>query len=90
MPATGSSTRPPKAGLLEDAGSGLGGYGSLGCSFVELMAEEKEAQKPKWFVSHAWLEPICLFATWLRASFHIMWELRWRTSRGTRTFASWN
>ena len=33
----------------------------MGCSLVELIAEDVEMQKPRWFVSHAWLEPITLF-----------------------------
>ncbi|CAK9044463.1 Hypothetical protein SCF082_LOCUS25259 [Durusdinium trenchii] len=47
------------------------GYGPFGCSFVELIAEEKEAQRPKWFVSHAWLEPVCLFVANLSRHAHV-------------------
>jgi len=36
------------------------------CSYVELVADNPEAQIPLWFVSHAWLEPIHLFLTCLR------------------------
>lgn len=42
-----------------------GGYGLVGCSLVELIAEDVEMQKPRWFVSHAWLEPITLFVPWV-------------------------
>ena len=31
------------------------GYQDKGCSLVEVMAVE--AQRPHWFVSHAWIEP---------------------------------
>jgi len=31
------------------------------CSYVELVAESPEAQRPLWFVSHWWGEPLCAF-----------------------------
>jgi hypothetical protein len=31
------------------------GYEKKGCSLVEVMAVQ--AQRPRWFVSHAWIEP---------------------------------
>ncbi|CAE6936006.1 LGR4 [Symbiodinium sp. CCMP2592] len=37
-----------------------------GCSYVELIAETVASQRPSWFVSHAWLEPITLFVRCLR------------------------
>ena len=37
-----------------------------GCSYVELVATEASAQRPRWFVSHAWKEPILHFAACLR------------------------
>lgn len=36
------------------------------CSYVELIASDAEAQKPHWFVSHAWQEPVQDFLTCLR------------------------
>ncbi|CAE7510574.1 Igfals [Symbiodinium sp. CCMP2592] len=44
--------------ILQPATAGAGGHG---CSYVELVAESIEAQRPTWFVSHAWKEPIVLF-----------------------------
>ncbi|CAL1128840.1 unnamed protein product [Cladocopium goreaui] len=35
------------------------GYAKKGCSMVELMAIQ--VQRPHWFVSHAWIEPVCKF-----------------------------
>ena len=35
--------------------------GGQGCSYVELIAVQAEAQRPTWFVSHAWLEPVVIF-----------------------------
>ncbi|CAK9107225.1 unnamed protein product [Durusdinium trenchii] len=35
------------------------GYGGKGCSLVEVMAVE--VQRPHWFVSHAWIEPVYNF-----------------------------
>ncbi|CAE7236189.1 TRIM71 [Symbiodinium natans] len=32
------------------------------CSYVELVTEDPVSQKPKWFVSHAWSEPVSTFA----------------------------
>ncbi|CAK9091491.1 unnamed protein product [Durusdinium trenchii] len=37
-----------------------------GCSYVELVSREAEAQRPQWFVSHAWKEPIVNFVACLR------------------------
>eukprot|EP00930_Biecheleria_cincta_P034306 TRINITY_DN23728_c0_g1_i1.p1 TRINITY_DN23728_c0_g1~~TRINITY_DN23728_c0_g1_i1.p1 ORF type:complete len:719 (-),score=115.95 TRINITY_DN23728_c0_g1_i1:85-2241(-) len=31
------------------------------CSYVELIAENKEQQTPTWFISHAWAEPVTSF-----------------------------
>ncbi|CAK9106537.1 unnamed protein product [Durusdinium trenchii] len=36
-----------------------------GCSYVELVSMEAEAQRPHWFVSHAWKEPIVNFVSCL-------------------------
>eukprot|EP00435_Cladocopium_sp_Y103_P053411 s735_g17.t1 len=47
------------------------GYGLVGCSLVELIAEDAELQKPRWFVSHAWLEPITLFVANLSRHAHV-------------------
>eukprot|EP00434_Breviolum_minutum_P029188 symbB.v1.2.025818.t1/scaffold2532.1/size76761/4 len=47
------------------------GYGLVGCSLVELIAEDVEMQKPRWFVSHAWLEPITLFVANLSRHAHV-------------------
>ena len=33
-------------------------HGRKGCSYVELVAISMDDQRPNWFVSHAWLEPI--------------------------------
>ena len=40
------------------------GYQDKGCSLVEVMAVE--AQRPHWFVSHAWIEPwpMCNLLQW--------------------------
>ncbi|CAK9093165.1 unnamed protein product, partial [Durusdinium trenchii] len=35
------------------------GYNQTGCSLVEILNEE--VQRPSWFVSHAWIEPMCQF-----------------------------
>ncbi|CAL1149806.1 unnamed protein product, partial [Cladocopium goreaui] len=35
------------------------GYAKKGCSMVEIMAIQ--VQRPHWFVSHAWIEPVCKF-----------------------------
>lgn len=32
------------------------------CSYVELVTEDPLSQRPKWFVSHAWSEPVASFA----------------------------
>ena len=37
-----------------------------GCSYVELVAISTDDQRPKWFVSHAWLEPIVRFMRCLK------------------------
>ena len=37
-----------------------------GCSYVELVAISMDDQRPKWFVSHAWLEPIVRFMRCLK------------------------
>ena len=37
-----------------------------GCSFVELLASEATKQKPSWFVSHAWKEPVWSFVNVLQ------------------------
>ncbi|CAK9038019.1 unnamed protein product [Durusdinium trenchii] len=42
------------------------GRGGRGCSYVELVSREAEAQRPQWFVSHAWKEPIVNFVACLR------------------------
>ena len=42
------------------------GYGGAGCSYVELVANAAEAQRPAWFVSHAWSEPVPRFVACLR------------------------
>eukprot|EP00439_Symbiodinium_sp_Y106_P014411 s5558_g2.t1 len=39
------------------------GYNERGCSYVELVSKSAAEQKPTWFVSHAWVEPICRFVT---------------------------
>ena len=39
---------------------------AVGCSYVELVATSAEAQRPAWFVSHAWLEPVTSFVTCLK------------------------
>ncbi|CAK9064349.1 unnamed protein product [Durusdinium trenchii] len=45
---------------------GRGGRDAWGCSYVELVSREAEAQRPQWFVSHAWKEPIVNFVACLR------------------------
>lgn len=35
------------------------------CSFVELVARSGEEQRPRWFVSHAWSEPVLHFVSCL-------------------------
>ncbi|CAJ1403558.1 unnamed protein product [Effrenium voratum] len=47
------------------------GCGEFGCSFVERIAQDPESQRPSWFVSHAWLEPICLFVSNLSCHAHV-------------------
>ena len=42
------------------------GLNGAGCSFVELLTEEAAQQKPSWFVSHAWKEPIYRFIAVVR------------------------
>ena len=42
------------------------GVNGAGCSFVELLTEEAAQQKPSWFVSHAWKEPIYRFIAVVR------------------------
>ena len=37
-----------------------------GCSYVELVATSEQDQRPRWFVSHAWLEPIVRFVLCLK------------------------
>lgn len=41
-------------------------HGGTGCSYVELVAISKNDQRPKWFVSHAWLEPVLRFMLCLK------------------------
>ena len=41
-------------------------HGRKGCSYVELVAISMDDQRPKWFVSHAWLEPIVRFMLCLK------------------------
>ena len=41
-------------------------HGREGCSYVELVAISMDDQRPKWFVSHAWLEPIVRFMRCLK------------------------
>ena len=41
-------------------------YWREGCSYVELVAISMDDQRPKWFVSHAWLEPIVRFMRCLK------------------------
>ena len=41
-------------------------HGRRGCSYVELVATSSPSQRPKWFVSHAWSEPIWKFALCLK------------------------
>ena len=41
--------------------STLEARGGRGCSYVELIATQVEAQRPRWFVSHAWKEPVATF-----------------------------
>ena len=41
-------------------------HGREGCSYVELVAVSMDDQRPKWFVSHAWLEPIVRFMRCLK------------------------
>ena len=41
-------------------------HGKTGCSYVELVAISMDDQRPKWFVSHAWLEPIVRFMLCLK------------------------
>ena len=41
-------------------------HGRKGCSYVELVAISMDDQRPKWFVSHAWLEPIVRFILCLK------------------------
>eukprot|EP00435_Cladocopium_sp_Y103_P010191 s5763_g2.t1 len=36
-------------------------HGRGGCSYVELVATSAPMQRPLWFVSHAWLEPVAKF-----------------------------
>ena len=43
-----------------------GDHGRKGCSYVELVAISMDDQRPKWFVSHAWLEPIVRFMLCLK------------------------
>ena len=38
----------------------------IGCSFVELVSTSTASQRPTWFVSHAWSEPIWKFALCLK------------------------
>ncbi|CAJ1374384.1 unnamed protein product [Effrenium voratum] len=43
------------------------GYTGTACSLVEVMADK--LQLPQWFVSHAWIEPLCEFLACLEACF---------------------
>ena len=49
--------------IIVPATKGLAG---AGCSFVELVAEDAAQQKPSWFVSHAWKEPLYRFIAVVR------------------------
>ncbi|CAL1139170.1 unnamed protein product [Cladocopium goreaui] len=53
-------------------GPATAGHGRGGCSYVELVATSAQMQRPLWFVSHAWLEPVCKFVACLKchASLH--------------------
>ena len=41
-------------------------HGRGGCSYVELVSTSAHEQRPQWFVSHAWLEPIVRFVLCLK------------------------
>ena len=47
-------------------GPATAGHGGQGCSYVELVALEAADQKPRWFVSHAWIKPLPDFVACLK------------------------
>ncbi|CAE7779898.1 FBL4, partial [Symbiodinium sp. KB8] len=51
--------------VIGPATADYGGHGR-GCSYVEMVAKSAEAQRPTWFVSHPWSEPVPNFVTCLR------------------------
>ena len=58
-----------------------------GCSLVEAMAVSVDAQTPSWFVSHAWVEPICKFEACLEQHAHVR-ELAGHTSYWVCAYAN--
>ncbi|CAL1150216.1 unnamed protein product, partial [Cladocopium goreaui] len=46
-------------GITREQLAKIDGYAKKGCSMVEIMAIQ--VQRPHWFVSHAWIEPVCKF-----------------------------
>ena len=62
----------------------------MGCSLVELIAEDVEMQKPRWFVSHAWLEPITLFVPWVLFLGWLTWRGIAPTIHACLLFGSFN
>ena len=45
-----------------------------GCSLVEVMSLDPRAQKPRWFVSHAWIDPRSMLRFWF--DFFVFWQKR--------------